>query len=465
METEVVEFKGSYIEDLQPGDFVKDSVFVVKNASEKTSNAGAPFITLQLADRTGAKESRKFNVTDFERAVLLSSKFVCVNGRVENNPKYSDQLIIDRVIGVQPADEAPFLKQLGTESIRHQEAFSKLLRSVNERHLNALLRRIFAGETWVLFRRAVAASSNHHEYPGGLLEHTLEVATLCDRVCSVLPSLRRDLLVTGALLHDIGKLEEMEHGVMAGQYTASGNLVGHIVSGAMFVSQTAALVEDFPKSLLDTLVHLILSHHGTPEFGAARKPAMAEAFVLAECDVMSARVHMCRASKAKAGAGQIAIKSHGDFVFVGDIEFDDSATVAPVSSYTVLRSYNVLESSIAVNEHMEDRDTAELETREAIPPAAGADYMLRVADDSMAADGIFENDLVFVVNQSEAADGQIVVVSVPGEGSVVKRLQYKDGIPAVLASGSDSMSYVPLTDAVALTGVVTGVIREYATAP
>jgi 3'-5' exoribonuclease len=132
-----------------------------------------------------------------------------------------------------------------------------------------------------------------------LLEHSGEVALLCDRVASTLPHLDRDLLVTAALLHDIGKLEEMENDLNAGEYTPAGHLVGHVVLGTCTVAAAAERVPDFPAHLKHELMHLILSHHGRLEFGAARHPMCAEAIVLSLCDLMSAKTAQCR-DKANA---------------------------------------------------------------------------------------------------------------------------------------------------------------------
>jgi 3'-5' exoribonuclease len=134
-----------------------------------------------------------------------------------------------------------------------------------------------------------------------LLEHCGEVAALCDPCASTLPHLNRDLLVTAAMLHDIGKLEEMESGLRSGEYTLAGQLVGHVVLGTYTVTRAADSLEDFPPVLLHELMHLILSHHGRPEHGAARPPLCAEAVVLSLCDLMSARVAQCHEAAGNGG--------------------------------------------------------------------------------------------------------------------------------------------------------------------
>ena len=117
---------------------------------------------------------------------------------------------------------------------------------------------------------------------------------MCDRMASVLPHLDRDLLVTCALLHDIGKLEEMESDLSAGEYTPAGQLVGHIVLGTCLVASAAEKIPGFPAKLKHEVMHLILSHHGEPEWGAARRPMCAEALILSQCDTLSAKVAQCR---------------------------------------------------------------------------------------------------------------------------------------------------------------------------
>lgn len=454
--------KGLFIEDLIPGTMISPSVFVIKGAELKDSKAGGQYISLTLSDWTGSRDARRFKPTTSDIEALLESRFAKITGRVETKPEYAGQIIIDTAVSISPVDHSPFIKQLPPQQAERWRQFGTMLRSVAEPNLQALLRAIFDAATLDQFKRAVAASSHHHDYPGGLLEHTLEVACLCDRACTVLPGLRRDLLVTGALLHDLGKLDEMEHGVTAGAYTTSGNLVGHIVSGAMRVARAAGSIDGFPDSLLHGVTHLILSHHGQLEYGAAKEPLFAEAFVLAQCDVMSARVFQCRRVTERAVPGQTAVRTGPkEFVFVGPIQIDENVTVTTTTatSFSTVRTYHVLGAGSAASAERNGSAKTQ-ETRDAVPPAGGADFLLRVADDGMAGTGILKGDLVFVRKEAQPSDGQIVVANIPGTGAMVKRLQLS-AAGATLTSAGAQNDPITITEKITIQGVVTGVIRDF----
>jgi len=147
----------------------------------------------------------------------------------------------------------------------------------------------------------------HHAFRGGLLNHSVEVATLCSSAAATLTSVNRDLLVTGALLHDLGKIDEIDHGLHKGEYTRSGNLVGHVVSGMYRVRHAMDAIDGFPPTLKDDVCHLILSHHGSHEYGAARLPSTPEAVILACCDVMSARVYQLNDPKQRVRDNKLSL--------------------------------------------------------------------------------------------------------------------------------------------------------------
>lgn len=471
--------KDTFIADLKPGDRFQ-SLIVARSGVEWKEAVNGPFLALTLSDCTGRRSARKFQATLHEREIVLASQFVCVSGAVETG-QYSGQLKIDAVRAWDtPVNMDDFLPPRPRDYKEQQQRFAGLVKSVQEPNLGRLLRLVFDSEqpTWKQFCNAYAAKSIHHAYRGGLLEHSAEVAELCDSACAVIPALRRDFLVTGALLHDIGKLDEMEHGLNAGEFTDSGTLEGHVVSGAFRIRQAAERLAGFPVNLKSALTHLILSHHGLPQYGAAKTPACAEAVVLAQCDMISARVHEFHQAAALAANGQIAVRlsrTDGGRVYVGDLGLQQSPAkiaVEPLPSFTTtaraepeLTTFKTrfrvmgLVAAGAPEQSSEENE----ETREAIAPACGADYLLRVTGESMIGAGIMDGDLVFVKSQETASDGDIVIAHLAASGQIVKRLRWSgaDGIWLDSENPSPQYAPIPFTEDSRIQGKVVGLLRDF----
>ena len=171
------------------------------------------------------------------------------------------------------------------------EELNRFIASVKNEYLNRLLKMFFVDDAEFIkrFSEASAAKSVHHGFIGGLLEHTLSVTNLCDFFASRYPVLNRDLLISAALLHDIGKVKEIS-AFPINDYTDEGNLLGHIVMGSEMVSEKAASIEGFPIVLLNELKHCILAHHGELEFGSPKKPSLVEALALHFADNIDAKM-------------------------------------------------------------------------------------------------------------------------------------------------------------------------------
>jgi 3'-5' exoribonuclease len=163
--------------------------------------------------------------------------------------------------------------------------------TVENPYLNTLLNNIFVNDTafaW-RFKKASAAKSVHHGFIGGLLEHTLGVVKLCDYYCSAYPMLNRDLLITAAICHDMGKTKEISAFPM-NDYTDEGQFLGHIVIGSEMIGERVRQIEGFPPMLEMELKHCILSHHGEYEYGSPKKPAIMEAVALNFADNTDAKM-------------------------------------------------------------------------------------------------------------------------------------------------------------------------------
>ena len=284
--------------DLMPGQRFRNAVFAFSDVQLRQAKNGKNFLIIKLRDRTGAKQARWFSPNDDVLEQLQNTKLVCVSGSVDGNPgQYYGEIKLDSCVAApSPDDLSPYMQPLPGNHAMHRARFFELIRSVQNPYCKELLKAIFDldGENWQKFEAAPAAKALHHGYRGGLLEHTGEVAALCDSVACTLPHLDRDLLITAALLHDFGKLEELAQDLNSGEYTQRGHLIGHVVLGTCAVREAMNSIENFPDTLQDEILHLILSHHGRTEFGAAKTPMFPEAVVLSACDLMSARVAQCR---------------------------------------------------------------------------------------------------------------------------------------------------------------------------
>jgi 3'-5' exoribonuclease len=284
--------------ELLPGRRFQNAVFAFSDAQLRQAKNGKNFLIIKLRDRTGAKQARWFSPADDILSQLQEAKLVCVSGSVDSNPgQYYGEIRLDScVAAATPEDLSPYMQPLPDNQAMHRARFFELIRSVQNSYCKELLKVLFDlnGENWKIFETAPAAKALHHAYRGGLLEHTGEVALLCDSIASTLPHLDRDLLITAALLHDFGKVEELAQDLNSGEYTQRGHLIGHVVLGTCAVREAMNSIDGFPDTLQDEILHLILSHHGRPEFGAAKTPMFPEAIVLSACDLMSARVAQCR---------------------------------------------------------------------------------------------------------------------------------------------------------------------------
>ena len=212
------------------------------------------------------------DVTSFAGAMQLNIKRVRKAGEGEYNP----------------ADYLP-VSENSTDDMYAQ--LTAMIGTVKNGYLNTLLKKLFVEDQEFLksFEEHSAAKTVHHGFMGGLMEHTLSVARLCDYMAGAYPVIKRDLLITAALLHDVGKTRELSSFPM-NDYTDEGQLLGHIIIGAQMIHDLAKEIPDFPQDLENQLVHCILAHHGELEYGSPKKPAMVEAVALNLADNTDARM-------------------------------------------------------------------------------------------------------------------------------------------------------------------------------
>ena len=266
-----------------------------------SSSNGAPYVHITLKDRTGAIKAVKWDADLEAFADINQGDYVVAEGLVTIY-KDNQQIRLDSCRKYSGAtDREDFLPQTSKNIDEMLASVLELARSVKQPQLKALLDRFFDDQAFLeQFKTAPAAVSVHHAFIGGLLEHTLSVAQTCDLVSAQYPELDRDMLVAGALLHDIGKIEEIgwTHSI---EYTDAGHFVGHVVSGAMKVESAISNIPDFDRELKMKFVHLMLSHHGKREYGAPVLPGTREAIALHYIEDMDAKLKMFEEALADGG--------------------------------------------------------------------------------------------------------------------------------------------------------------------
>ncbi|MBQ9277020.1 MAG: HD domain-containing protein [Lachnospiraceae bacterium] len=280
----------NYINELREGENISE-VYLCKTKSTATTKAGKSYYSLMLQDKSGSIDGK---VWELNNAIdhFEAMDYIRVDAQVTsfNNTL---QLNIKRI---RKADEGEFeprdyLPCSDKDIDTMYKELIGIVESVKDEHLNKLLKMFFVDDESFIkkFKNHSAAKSIHHGFIGGLLEHSLSVARICIYIADNYPAVKRDLLVSAALLHDIGKVDEISN-FPENDYTDEGQLIGHIVMGAMMVSEKIKTIEGFPPVLANELKHCILSHHGELEFGSPKKPGLIEALALAHADNLDAKL-------------------------------------------------------------------------------------------------------------------------------------------------------------------------------
>jgi 3'-5' exoribonuclease len=284
--------KKVFAKQIQEGQAVED-LFMVKDMSRAETRAGKPYLIMTLMDRSGEVAGRLWENADALLGVCAPGTLLKVTGQAQAY-RGSLQLKIDSVhqVDLEKADETLFLQTTTKNIAAMVVEINSLAASVKEPFCRKLLLKFFqTGPFLADFQKAPAAKSMHHAYLGGLLEHTLAVAQLAEMLAGFYRLLDRDLLLTGALLHDIGKTKELAYDTFPFDYTDRGRLVGHLVLGVEMIQEAAGSIKNFPEDLATRVQHLVLSHHGRYEFGSPCLPMLSEAFVLNFLDDMDAKLN------------------------------------------------------------------------------------------------------------------------------------------------------------------------------
>lgn len=280
-----------FIKDLKEGDRISD-IYLCKHKQAAVTKNGKNYENVILQDKTGTIDAKVWepnnpgisdydvydyievygDVSSFQNALQVSVKRIRVCREGEFNP----------------ADYLPVSSK--NIDVMYQELLG-MVGSIENTYLKQLLEAFFVKDQDFIkaFCNSSAAKSIHHGFVGGLLEHSLSVAKICDFYCSLYPVLKRDLLVTAALCHDIGKVREIS-GFPENNYTDEGQMLGHIMIGSWMAGEKAAQIAGFPQDILMQVQHCILAHHGKYEYGSPKIPAIIEAMALFHADDTDAKL-------------------------------------------------------------------------------------------------------------------------------------------------------------------------------
>ncbi len=324
---------GRQIAEMYEGERV-EGIYLVRAKNLAVTRAGKPFLTVKLGDRSGEIDAKVWEQAERMAQEFSKGDFLQVVGQVtEYNGKL--QMSIQSLTRVedQKIDPADLLPASPRDP---EEMWTELLTAmgrVKDPHYGQLLKTIYDDRTLAeKMRRAPAAKGMHHAYLGGLLEHTLSLFQLGERIAPHYPEVNQDLLRTGILLHDLGKVEELTYfrGI---DYSDRGRLLGHISIELERISEAIRSLPDFPEEKAVLLKHLLLSHHGKEEFGSPVKPMVVEALLLHMLDDLDAKVQVFRQLMNDPSPERWS-RYHpllGQYVFKG-FEADGEAGKSPASA-------------------------------------------------------------------------------------------------------------------------------------
>jgi 3'-5' exoribonuclease len=279
------------LNELKIGDEFTAFLLVTK-LEVKTAKNGKQFLNLELRDKSALLPAKVWNKIEDIVDAIKEGVVVKVAGLLE---EFNGTLQI-RVEKIRLANETDnvssddFLPGSNRPLNEMIDELNSAIGSVANPFLQLLIKKILSGDNFEKFCKAPAGKSWHHSYLHGLLEHTLEIIKICSLMPSFHPEINRDLLITGALLHDFGKTEELTYGNTF-DYSDKGKLIGHIVLSAIEIEKAASQIPSFPDELKTQLLHLVLSHQGKLEFASPVEPRTLEAIVLYQADELSAKTN------------------------------------------------------------------------------------------------------------------------------------------------------------------------------
>lgn len=291
-----------FIKDYKEGDRVFD-IYLCKHKQAAVTKNGKPYENVILQDKTGTIDAKVWEPNNPGISEYDELDYIEVYGEI-NNFQGALQVNVKRirVCGEGEYNPADYLPVSAKDIGEMYKELTTIISSIKNTYLKQLLEAFFVKDEAFKkrFCNSSAAKAIHHGFVGGLLEHTLSVTKLCDYYCTAYPVLKRDLLLTAAICHDIGKVKELSP-FPENDYTDDGQLLGHIVMGSQMVAEKAAVIEGFPHAVLTQLQHCILAHHGKYEYGSPKIPAVIEALALNYADDTDAKLQTFKEILDNAG--------------------------------------------------------------------------------------------------------------------------------------------------------------------
>lgn len=280
-----------YIQELREGDFIKNDIYLCKSKQVLTGKSGKEYVSLILQDKTGTIDAK---IWDFSSEIeqYEAMDFVHIDARVTS---FQDalQLNVSKIYKAREGEYYPenYFPKTNKDVEEMYRKVKNYIANIKDPNLRILMEEFFVKDDAFVkeFKNHSAAKSVHHSFMGGLLEHTLSVVNMCDYYATNYPIINRDLLIAAALLHDIGKMDELS-AFPRNDYTDEGQLLGHIFIGANKVTEKIKSIVGFPEKLAGELIHCILAHHGELEYGSPKKPATIEAMALHFADNTDAKL-------------------------------------------------------------------------------------------------------------------------------------------------------------------------------
>jgi len=275
---------------------VVTSTFVVVAKQIKPKKTGEPYLALTLGDRSGQIEAKMWDNVEEVLEAFDQDDFLKVKGLI-NKYKQRFQLTIHKLrkLGESEIEFSDYLPKTTKDIDELWQTLTNFVAAFQNIHLKALVQAFMTDpEIALAYRNAPAAKTLHHAVIGGLLDHVVSLFRSCDLICRNYPQINRDLLLTGAFLHDIGKIHELTYN-RSFSYTTKGQLLGHMVIELEMLQARLARLPDFPEELKTMVEHLIISHHGEYEFGSPKLPMFPEALMLHYLDDLDSKMEAMRA--------------------------------------------------------------------------------------------------------------------------------------------------------------------------
>ncbi len=296
-----------FIEDLNVGDNIRE-VYLCKEKRSGTKKDGDEYYFVALQDKTGVLEGNIWDVNNAGIKEFEKTNYVRVTGNIKEY-KGKNQI---NIIGLSPVDPseinpADYIPCSDKDIDTMYSELLDLIDTVKAPYMKELLEMYFVknDDFKKRFCYHSAAKSVHHGFVGGLLEHTLSVAKMCDYMSVQYDYLDRDLLLTAAIFHDVGKLAELSP-YPENDYTDDGQMLGHIVMGYNMLAESIRKIDNFPKIKKTELLHCILAHHGEYEYGSPKKPCIAEAIALKFADDMDAKLETMKETLSKVKGNDVS---------------------------------------------------------------------------------------------------------------------------------------------------------------